>query len=117
MVKHFNGARNFSFKEKLINVLLDIGSDEYFINKRWTSHGKQTKTVKPTTLVTGTSTIKNKRNVNMKLKLDECSQSKEVDWSFHVDENDVSKRSLGYAVSIGLELMCELGIIINCKLK
>ena len=67
--------------------------------------------------MTGAGTMQTKRNVNMKFKLDEFSQSKEVEWNFHVDESDVSKRSLGYDIIIGLDLMCELGLIINCKTK
>ena len=49
----------------------------------------------------------------MKFKLDEFSQSKEVEWNFHVDESDASKRSLGYGIIMGLDLMRELGLIIK----
>ena len=67
--------------------------------------------------MTGAGTIQTKRNTNVKFKLDEFSQSKKVEWNFHVDENVVSKCSIGYDITIGLDLMCELGLIINCKTK
>ena len=67
--------------------------------------------------MTGAGTMQTKRNVNMKFKLDEFSQSKEVKWNFHVDESNMSKRSLEYDAIIGLDIMCELGLIINCKTK
>ena len=60
--------------------------------------------------------MENKRNVNVNFKLDEFSTTKEVEWNFHVNESDVSKRSLGYDV-IYLDLMYELVLIINCKNK
>ena len=65
----------------------------------------------------GEGTIQKTRDVIMKLKLDEFSQFKEVEWNFHVDKSGVSKRSLGYDIIIGLYLICKLGLIINCKIK
>ena len=61
--------------------------------------------------------METKRNVKKKLKLDEFSITKEVEWNFHVDESDVSKRSLDYDAIIGLNIMCKLGLIITCKTK
>ena len=61
--------------------------------------------------------METKRNIKIKFKLDEFSTTKEVEWSFHIDKSDVSKRSLGYDAIICLDLICELGLIINCKSK
>ena len=49
--------------------------------------------------------------------MDEFFISRTVKWKFHVDETEMSLMSLGYDKIIGLELMSELGLIINCKDK
>ena len=59
----------------------------------------------------------NQKKWKHKIKLDDFSGSKEVEWKFHVDESGVSNHSLGYDVIISLNLMCELGLIVNYKTK
>ena len=68
LTKHLNSARSFNLKENQLHVLLDSGSGESFVNKRWILYGKQTKKVKPTTWVTGIGTMQIKWNVNLKFK-------------------------------------------------
>ena len=58
-----------------------------------------------------------KTNCRIKFKLNEFSTSKEVTWKFHVDETQMSNKSLDYDMIMGLDLMTELGIIINCRDK
>ena len=53
----------------------------------------------------------------MKFKLDEFSISKEIKWNLHVDETEISKDSLGYDMIIDLDIICELGLIINGEEK
>ena len=45
------------------------------------------------------------------------STSKQDSWNNHVDETEMSTDSLGYDMIIGLDLLCELGLIINCEEK
>ena len=117
VAKHLNSASNNKLSQKPLHVLFDSGSDGSFINQKWTVFGKNSKIVKPTTWITGAGAIKTKRECNLKFKLDEFSTSKEVSWNFHVDETEMSKDSLGYDMIIGLDLLCELGLIINCEEK
>ena len=58
-----------------------------------------------------------KTNCRIKFKLNEFSTSKEATWTLHVDETKISDKSLGYDMIMGLDIMTELGIIINCKDK
>ena len=53
----------------------------------------------------------------MKFKLDEFSTSREVEWNFHVYLSEMSKETLGVGMVIGLDPLCELGLIINCEAK
>ena len=117
MAKNLNSASNRKLSQKPLHVLFDSGSDGSFINQKWTVFGNNIKIVKPTTWITGSGTINTKRECNLKFKLDEFSTSKEVSWKFHVDETEMSKDSLGYDMIIGLDLLCELGLIINCEDK
>ena len=117
MAKHLNSASNKKLSQKPLHVLFDSGSDGSFINQKWTVFGNNIKIVKPTTWLTGSGAINTKRECNLKFKLDEFSTSKEVSWKFHVDEAEMSKDSLGYDMIIGLDLLCELGLIINCEDK
>ena len=73
--------------------------------------------VSPTSWITGTGAISIKRICNLKFKLDEFSTSKEIKWKFHVDETEMSKDSLGYDMSICLDLLFELGLNTNCEEK
>ena len=40
-----------------------------------------------------------------------------MEWNFHVDENEMSKEPLVFDMIIGLDLLYELGLIINCEEK
>ena len=53
----------------------------------------------------------------MKFKLYKFSISREVQWKFHVDESEISKESLGFDMVVGLDFLCELGLISNCEKK
>ena len=117
VAKHLNSASNNKLSQKPLHVLFDSGSDGSFINQKWTVFGKNIKIVKPTTWITGAGAINTKRECNLKFKLDEFSTSKEVNWNFHADKTEMSKDSLGYDMIIGLDLLCELGLIINCEEK
>ena len=50
-------------------------------------------------------------------KSNEFSNSKEIYWNFNVDETSDSSDSLQYDMIIGLDLMSELGLILDCKSK
>ena len=117
MAKHLNSASNNKLSQKPLHVLFDSGSDGSFINQKWTVFGNNIKMVKPTTWLTGSGAINTKRECNLKFKLDEFSTSREVEWNFHVDETEMSKDSLGFDMIIGLDLLCDLGLIINCEEK
>ena len=65
--------------------------------------------------ITGANELETKRYCEIQFKLNEFSTSKEVFWKFHVDETELSDKSLGYDRTVGLDLMTELGIDINCK--
>ena len=80
MVKHLNSTKTLNLKESSLHItLVDIDSDNFFINRRQNSYGKLTKIVKPITWVTEAGTIETKRNVKMKFKLDELSTTEEVE--------------------------------------
>ena len=117
MAKHFKNARNIKLNKTPLHVLIDSGSDESFINKKHAMNGSSTKIVTPTTWATGAGSMHTKRKCTLKFKLNEFSTSKEVEWKFHVDESELQKKSIGYDMIIGLDLMSELGIIINCRKK
>ena len=57
------------------------------------------------------------RNCSLKCKIDKFSTSRTVKWTFHVDETEMSSKYLGYNMIIGLDLMSELDLIINCEDK
>ena len=70
-----------------------------------------------TSWVTGAGAMSTKRECNLKFKLDEFSISREIKWKYHVDKTEMSTNLLGYDMIIGLDLICELGLIINCEEK
>ena len=53
----------------------------------------------------------------MIFKLNELHTSKEIVWNFNVDETHIFHDSLDYDVIIGLDIMTELGLIVNYKAK
>ena len=53
---------------------------------------KNTKIVSPNSWITGVDTLSAKRKCNLKLKLDELSTSRKVEWNFHVGETEMSSR-------------------------
>ena len=71
----------------------------------------------PMTWLTGADSMTTKTNCRIKFKLDDFSASKEVTWTFHVDETKISDKLLGYDMIMGLDIMTGLGIIINRKDK
>ena len=115
VAKTAKNAKNIKLKSTPLHVLIDSGSDESFINHKHALHGKSTKIVKPTVWATGAGSMHTKRESTVKFKLNEFSSSKEIEWKFHVDESDLNSKSIGYDMIIGLDLMSELGLIINCR--
>ena len=65
--------------------------------------------------ITEAGELETKRNCKVKFEFNEFSRSKKVLWVFHIDETELSDKSLGYNIIMGLDLMTKLGIIINCK--
>ena len=59
--------------------------------------------------------MEHKRDCEIKFKLNEVSTPKEVLCKSHVDETELSDKSLGSDIIMGLDLMTELGIHINCN--
>ena len=114
---HLKDVKNSKLANKPLRVLTDSGSDQNVINQKWTMYGKKGKQYTSMTCLTGAGEMTTKTNNQIKCKLDELSTSKEVTWNLHVDESNISDKSLGYDMIIGFDLMTELGTIINCKDK
>ena len=97
--------------------MLGAGTEEIFLNKKWIKFETKCKLVKNINWVTGAGTMVTSRNCSLNFKLDEFSTSKTVKWIFHVDETEISQKNLGYDMIVGLDLMSELGLIINYEDK
>ena len=97
--------------------MLDSGSDESFLNKKHTTEGTVKKLTKKAKWITGAGTLSTTRKCAIKFKLNEFSNSKEIHWNFNVDETSISHDTIAYNMIVGLDLMSELGIIIDCKAK
>ena len=95
--------------------MFDSRSDGSLVNHKLTVFGNNTTIVDPTSWISGAGAISTERECNLIFKLDEFSTSKEIKWNFHVDETKKSKDLSGYDMIIGLDLLCELGLIINCE--
>ena len=121
MPRHLNSAKKVKCfgktPKKLLKVLMDSGSDESFLNKKHVRHGKVKSLNKPSKWVTGAGIVSTTRKCDVTFKLNEFSNSKEIYWNFNVDETSESTESLQYDMIIGLDLMGELGIILDCKAK
>jgi hypothetical protein len=119
--RHLNSAKKVKCfaktHKKLLKVLIDSGSDESFLNKKHVKHGKVKSLNKPSKWVTGAGIVSTTRKCDVTFKLNEFSNSKEIYWNFNVDETSESSDSLKYDMIIGLDLMCKLGIILDCKSK
>ena len=74
-----------------------------------------TKIVKSVTWATGADNIHTKREYKSTFKLNEFSTSKEIEWSFHVDESELINKSIGYDMMICVDMMSELSLIINFR--
>ena len=68
---------------------------------------------KHTTWATSGGEFKTWRKARIKFQLPEFSKSKEISWSFHVDESNPNNDTLGYDMIIGRDLMTDLRIIID----
>ena len=49
VVNHLNSTRSFKLKDNPLHILLDSSTDEILINKSWTTYGKLSNIVNPTT--------------------------------------------------------------------
>ena len=79
--------------------------------------GAEFKLIKNTNWITGEGTMVTFRNCSSSFKLDKFSTSRTIKWIFYVDETEISPKSLGYDMIIGLDPMNEVGLIINCEDK
>ena len=112
--KHLNSDLNRKFSKKPLHFLFDSGYESSFINYKWNKLGNNTNLVSHTLWITCKGTTCTKRKCNLNFKLDEFLTSREVEWNLHVDEIEMSKDSLGFDMIIGQDILCELGLIINC---
>ena len=92
VAKYLSSALDLEDCKNLLQVLFDSDSEGRLINQKWTTFGKNTKIVSPTPWITGAGTLSTKGNRNLKFKLDELSTSREVEWTFHADETEMSKK-------------------------
>ena len=55
------------------------------------------------------------RNCSLDFKMNEFSTSRTIKWTFYADGTRMSQKSLGRDMIIGLDIMSELELKINCE--
>ena len=66
---------------------------------------------------TGSGTVFRTRNCSLNFKLVKLSVSRTVKRIFNADKTETSQKSLGYAMTIGIDIMNELRLTISCEEK
>ena len=92
--------------------MCDSGASSSIIRKKYCSSISKYRRVR-TTWATAGGEFQTRRKAKVEFQLPEFSTSKEISWSFHVDESDPKNDALGYDMIIGRDLLTDLGIIID----
>lgn len=111
-----NNSNRKNRKSKAGLVLLDPGSSGSLIAHKCAKNGKTVITTDKDTVGWNTpaGVFKTKNKSSLKFKLDEFSSSKQIKWVFNVA---AKCHDIGYDMIIGLDLLTELGLIIDFDKK